>query len=219
VWRQYDNWGLSTPSPVPRASRWKLHVVTGISCVRLIGGPVFVVLFASPFPAERAASVPSMLLFFLTDVVDGYLARRWSVTTNFGYVLDGVADRSTHIAVIVALVERDALSSVLAFIIIFREVLLYAARSLFTAWWTSNRGFRLRVRITAVAFKVTVGVVALLTYLDDVGAHLLSPQSSQIVFTSAHAATWIFALWSYWLLAQQVHQYASIDASHSQSSS
>jgi phosphatidylglycerophosphate synthase len=140
------------------------------------------------------------------------LARRWKVATNFGYVLDGVADRSAHIALVVALTSRNDLSPVLGYLLIFREILLYAARALFETWWVSNTGFRLRVRLTAVLFKLTVGSLALLSYINDVAPQTLAPGLTQPIQAILRSATWAFAVWSYALLVQQVRRYASATA-------
>jgi phosphatidylglycerophosphate synthase len=195
---------------IARGQRWKLHIVTAVSSTRLIGAPIFVFLFVSPSRREHAASLPLLLLLFMTDIIDGFLARRWSVTTNFGYVLDGVADRSAHIGVVVALAARSELSAVLAFVLIFRDVLLYAARSLFETWWAANAAFRRRVKIAAVLFKITVGSIALMSYMTTVAPGVLSPIQRFATLAFLKAATWLFAAWSYALLAQQVHKYASL---------
>jgi len=176
----------------------------------LVGAPIFVFLFVSPSRREHIVSLPFLLLLFLTDIIDGFLARRWNVATNFGYVLDGVADRSAHIGLVVALAARGELSPVLAFVLIFRDVLLYAARSLFETWWAANASFRRRVRVAAVLFKLTIGPIALLSYVADVAPSALTqfPRIATLAFLNA--ATWAFAVWSYALLAQQIREYASI---------
>jgi len=176
-----------------------------------VGAPVFIFLFVSPVAAERIASLPFLLLLFLTDILDGLFARRWMVATNFGYILDGVADRSAHIAVVVALVYRHDLSPILGFLLVFREIVLYAARSLFGSWWASNAGFRLHVRVTAVLFKMTAGGIAVVSYMQDLPTPFIAPEtraSAQSVFCMA---TWLFAIWSYVLLALQIRRYAIYD--------
>jgi CDP-diacylglycerol---glycerol-3-phosphate 3-phosphatidyltransferase len=186
-----------------------LHIVTTVTLSRLIGGPVFIFLYVSPDFTEHAASFPLLILLFVTDVVDGFLARRWDVATHFGYVLDGVADRSTHIAVVVALTTTGVISPVLSFLLVFRDLLLYAARALFAGWWRSNAGFRFRVRVAAVLFKITVGAIALVSYLGAVVPRLMDAAVRQHVLDGLTAATWLFTVWSYWLLAQQIRRYAS----------
>jgi CDP-diacylglycerol---glycerol-3-phosphate 3-phosphatidyltransferase len=187
-----------------------LHTVTAVSCLRLCGAPVFIVLFLSPNRLEYIVSIPFLVILFSTDILDGFLARRWRVTSGFGYVLDGVADRSTHIALIVALITKRELSAVLGFFFILRDLLLYAARAFFEDWWSANHHFRARVKTAAIAFKLTVGLIALTAYIRDVAPLSLPPSQLAIMLPVVHGATWVFAAWSYILLAQQVWRYTAI---------
>lgn len=154
-------------------------------------------------------SLPFLLLLFLSDALDGFLARRWDVASDFGYILDGVADRSTHIALIVALTATGALSALLGFLLIFRDLVLYAARAFFDGWWTANAIFRSRVKLAAVAFKLTVGTIAVVSYMRAIEPNALSSGTAEVILRFAHSTTWLFVGWSYLLLAQQVHEYSS----------
>lgn len=175
--------------------------------MRLAGAPIFVFLFAAPAPTVATASLALLAILLLTDVLDGALARQWKVTSAFGYVLDGVADRSTNIALIVALASFGALPAVLAFFLLLRDVLLYAARSLFPHWWRSNHIFRVRVRVTAVAFNVTVSGIAIVVHCTRLGWTPSDPSWMVWVQPGLVACTWVLALWSYVLLAAQVRAY------------
>jgi phosphatidylglycerophosphate synthase len=177
--------------------------------VRLCGAPIFIFLFVSPHDAEHLASLPFLLLLFLTDVFDGFLARRWKVASDFGYILDGVADRSAHIGVVIALTAKSALSPVLGFLLVFRDLLLYAARAFFEDWWDANATFRGRVKLAAVLFKLTVGPIAVMSYVRTVAPHAVAVAHANATLTFFHSATWLFVVWSYLLLAQQVHEYSS----------
>lgn len=180
-----------------------------MSCIRLAGAPVFIFLFVSPARTEQLASLPLLLLLLATDLVDGFLARRWQVTSNFGYVLDGVADRSAHIGMVIALTARGTLSPVLAFLLVFRDLVLYAARAFFDNWWRANTMFRGRVKLAAVLFKLTVGSIALLSYIQIAFTERVPPEEIAKAIHLFVYATWAFAAWSYILLIQQIAHYAS----------
>jgi phosphatidylglycerophosphate synthase len=182
--------------------------VTTTSCIRLVGAPVFILLFISPVEWARLLGGPFIVGLFLTDLLDGFLARRWNVTSDIGYVLDGVADRSAHIAVAIALTVTNEISPVLAFFLIMRDLLLYAARAVFDDWWAVNTVFRIRVKITAVVFKGTIGAVAMLAYFRTVRPEFFSESETQQIHTVLICLSWIFVLWTYVLLAQQVRRYA-----------
>jgi len=192
------------------AKTWRFVFVTCLSGARLVSAPVFVFLFVDPNPRMATASIILLAVMIGTDLVDGALARRWNVASAFGYVLDGVADRSTNIALIVALTSIRALSPVLAFVLLLRDVLLYAARSLFSEWWKSNRTFRSTVRITAAAFYVLVGSIAIIICVEKLG--WIADELSWAIETRRLlvGSVWLFALWSYLLLAIQVRSYSGV---------
>ncbi len=65
----------------------------------------------------------------LTDFADGYLARRWEITTTLGAFLDSVADKVLVTGSLVVLIEVGRAWSWAAFIIIGRELAVMGLRS------------------------------------------------------------------------------------------
>lgn len=65
----------------------------------------------------------------LTDFADGYLARRWQITTTLGAFLDSVADKVLVTGSLLVLIEIDRAWSWAAFIIIGRELAVMGLRS------------------------------------------------------------------------------------------
>lgn len=92
----------------------------------------------------RIAAIPLIILAFLlglpwvvfllfaaasiTDFFDGYLARKWQVTSKFGAMLDQISDKLLVCAVLLCLVSAGQASLVAVAIIIFREILVSGLR-------------------------------------------------------------------------------------------
>jgi CDP-diacylglycerol--glycerol-3-phosphate 3-phosphatidyltransferase len=74
------------------------------------------------------------LLIFLaaaaTDMLDGYLARRWNQVTTVGMLLDPIADKLLISAALVALVQVQRLPGWMAIVIIGREFAVSGLRSI-----------------------------------------------------------------------------------------
>ncbi|MDJ0790389.1 MAG: CDP-diacylglycerol--glycerol-3-phosphate 3-phosphatidyltransferase [Acidimicrobiia bacterium] len=91
---------------------------------------VMAMILASP--GNRAMAVAAAVVFViaaLTDFADGYLARRWRITTTLGAFLDTVADKILVAGALFALVEIGTTSSWVAFIIVGREIAIMGLRS------------------------------------------------------------------------------------------
>ena len=69
----------------------------------------------------------------LTDLLDGYLARRWKQVTTVGTLLDPIADKLLISAVLVSLVEIRTLPGWLVVLIISREFAVSGLRSIASA--------------------------------------------------------------------------------------
>ena len=93
-----------------------------LTIVRLGLIPVFVALMVA---ADGGHSWPAALVFAaagLTDQVDGFLARRWHVESQFGKVADPLADRLMIDAAVIALFLHDRLPWVALAIVVGRDI-------------------------------------------------------------------------------------------------
>jgi CDP-diacylglycerol---glycerol-3-phosphate 3-phosphatidyltransferase len=68
-----------------------------------------------------------------TDLLDGYLARRWKQVTTIGTLLDPIADKLLISAALISLVEVGTLAGWMAILIIGREFAVSGLRSIAAA--------------------------------------------------------------------------------------
>ncbi|HEX8720443.1 MAG TPA: CDP-alcohol phosphatidyltransferase family protein [Pyrinomonadaceae bacterium] len=96
------------------------------------------------------ASFAIWMVSLSTDLLDGYLARRWRVATPYGRFWDSMGDKSFYAAVIIAFNAQGFLSPLISWALIAREVALYVTRILFseklpnleqTRPWTNAHGY------------------------------------------------------------------------------
>jgi len=111
------------------------RLLTNITFLRIILVP-FVMLLVLAGPRHRYAYVLAGGLFALaaaTDFVDGYLARRWRLTTTLGAFLDTTADKLLVSGVLVALVAVGRVSVWITVIVIGREFFILGLRGVVVA--------------------------------------------------------------------------------------
>lgn len=84
---------------------------------------------------ELTTAVAGWLFAFaaITDLLDGYLARRWQRVTVLGNFLDTTADKLLVSGVLVALVAVSRASPWIAFVIVGRELLILGLRGVVAA--------------------------------------------------------------------------------------
>src|ERR1700712_4978165 len=106
------------------------NLPTLLTWARIVAIPLVVGVFHLPL-AEAERNLIATVLFIivaLTDWADGYLARRLNMTSSFGAFLDPVADKFLVCAALLVLVELARVQSLIALIIIGREIAISALR-------------------------------------------------------------------------------------------
>jgi CDP-diacylglycerol--glycerol-3-phosphate 3-phosphatidyltransferase len=102
-----------------------------LAIARLLLTPVAMALILAG-PDNQAMRVWATVVFVIaavTDFADGYLARRWQLTSTLGAFLDTVADKILVTGALLALVEIGTVSTWIAFVIIAREIAIMGLRS------------------------------------------------------------------------------------------
>jgi len=96
-----------------------------IACIPLV---VFLLYFPN-----RIACLLAMLIFILaalSDLLDGFIARRYNLVTNVGKFLDPLADKMLILAALVMLVKLDWLEAWIVILIIEREIMVTGLRAI-----------------------------------------------------------------------------------------
>lgn len=134
--------------------------------MRILLIPVFTLLFYLPqgWIEQQIANWLAAVIFAvaaITDWFDGYLARRWQQTSDFGAFLDPVADKLMVAVALILLVSLGRTHAIFAMIIIGREITISALRE-----WMAQTGRRSSVAVAKIGkIKTTVQMIAILLLL------------------------------------------------------
>ena len=99
--------------------------------LRILLTPVIMGMLMADVPVGYTAAVFAFAA--ATDWIDGYLARRWDVTTKLGSFLDTTADKLLVAGVLVALVAVERASPWITVIIVGRELVIMGLRGVIAA--------------------------------------------------------------------------------------
>lgn len=100
-----------------------------LTVLRFILVPVFILFFlVEAIPYNFAFAFVVFVIASLTDLFDGYLARKNNQVTTFGKFLDPLADKVLVISALVCFIDFSLASSVVVIIIIAREFMVTSLR-------------------------------------------------------------------------------------------
>jgi len=145
----------ATPAVAPPLSQ----LPNALTIARFALIPVFVVLVLQ---ADDGYSIPAAIVFAvagITDQIDGFLARRWHVESEFGKLADPLADRLMIDAAIVLLWLAGRLPWPALAIILLRDVVLVAGSR-----FAIKRGYEFDVSLLgkAATWILYASIVAIL---------------------------------------------------------
>jgi CDP-diacylglycerol---glycerol-3-phosphate 3-phosphatidyltransferase len=105
-----------------------LNLPNVLTLLRILLVPVLVVALLDETPNGDLLAAIVFAVASVTDAIDGYLARSRQWVTNFGKLMDPLADKLLIIAALLALVSLDRLAAWVAMVIIAREFAVTALR-------------------------------------------------------------------------------------------
>ena len=101
-----------------------------LTLVRILLIPVFVMLLIDPTPDRALSAAIVFVVAAVTDLLDGYVARKTGQITKLGRLLDPIADKLLVLSALILLVQVDRVSALVAILIIAREVAVTGLRAI-----------------------------------------------------------------------------------------
>ena len=127
---------INTQEQQSKNSKPKINLANKLTIVRIILVPIFMILVLMPIPEVwakiLAASV--FLLASVTDFLDGVIARRFNLITNFGKFMDPLADKFLVVGALISITASDLFSDIrivavcITTLVFFREFAVTSLR-------------------------------------------------------------------------------------------
>ena len=102
-----------------RENIWNVPNVLTMIRAALI--PVFLILY---YQNQRYLALGVFLLASFTDLLDGYIARKYNLITNFGKLMDPLADKLMVISVLLVQTLSGVLPPAAVIIVVLKEVIM-----------------------------------------------------------------------------------------------
>lgn len=177
-----------------------INVPNVLTVLRILLVPVLVVALLDETPNGDLLAAIVFCVASLTDLLDGWLARRLNQTSRLGAFLDPVADKLMVGVALVLLVQEDPriLLALPAAVIIGREITVSALRE-----WMAELGARSRVAVSIFGkFKTIAQMIAILVLIYRERIFGLPVYEAGLVLLYAAALLTLVSmvqyLWSAW---------------------
>jgi CDP-diacylglycerol--glycerol-3-phosphate 3-phosphatidyltransferase len=147
----------------PTTESMKITIPTALTLFRIALLPVMVLVFYAPLRGANVAAAGIFVAAALTDWLDGWVARRWNMSSAFGAFLDPVADKLMIAVTLFLLVQNNPtpLLAVTSAVIVGREISISALRE-----WMAEIGQRATVRVAMIGkVKTTMQIIAIVVLL------------------------------------------------------
>ena len=107
-----------------------MNLPNKLTILRMIMVPFFVLFMLVPIggPANKWIALAIFVVASLTDTLDGYIARRDHLITDFGKFMDPLADKLLVCSALICFVELGDLPAWMVIVIIAREFIISGVR-------------------------------------------------------------------------------------------
>ena len=106
-----------------------MNLPNKLTLFRVILIPFFIVALLMPsIPYNDYIACGIFIIASLTDMLDGKIARKYNLVTNFGKFMDPLADKLLVCSALICLIELNRMASWMVIVIIAREFLISGFR-------------------------------------------------------------------------------------------
>ncbi|QOY91070.1 CDP-diacylglycerol--glycerol-3-phosphate 3-phosphatidyltransferase [Paludibaculum fermentans] len=180
-----------------------MNIPNALTLLRIFFVPMLVAVLVQDdsvyqiFGYNLTNDIVALLIFLaaaFTDLLDGYLARRWNQITTVGMLLDPIADKLLISAALISLVQVHRVPGWMAVLIIGREFAVSGLRSI-----AASEGYTIQASDLGKTKMVTQVVAISLTLAAEDHRWLLGPANfclwGTMIFALASAADYARKFW------------------------
>jgi CDP-diacylglycerol--glycerol-3-phosphate 3-phosphatidyltransferase len=155
-----------------------MNLPNKITLFRVAMIPVFLVfMLISQIPYGRYIAATIFIIAALSDLLDGYIARKNNLVTNFGKFMDPLADKLLVSSALICFVELKLVSAWIVVIIIAREFIISGFRLIASdngvviaaSWWGK---LKTNVQMVMSVMLIINLDFAIINFLEQIAVYL-----------------------------------------------
>lgn len=163
-----------------------MNLPNKLTLIRIAMVPLFVGCFYLSTPHANTIAAIVFGIAYLTDLADGMIARKRNLVTDFGKLMDPIADKLLSCSALIMLSSLNMLSPIATVIIISREFVISALRQL-----SAGKGVVIAANWIGKAKTLTQCIGVILILLGNPGFNKLNFPFDQIII-------WVSVVLSIW---------------------
>ena len=132
----------------------------------------------------------------LTDFIDGYIARKYNLVTDFGKMIDAISDKLLTNSVLIILACNGKISTIVAVVIVMRDIVVDSIKMVI-----GNQGAAVAAIGLAKVKTATLMVGIILTLFSNLPFELISLRISDFLLAIAAVLSIISAA-KYYIMAK-----------------
>lgn len=157
-----------------------MNLPNKLTILRTILIPFFLVFLYTDFWGKGNAyvAVGIFILASITDFLDGYIARKHNLVTNFGKFMDPLADKLLVCSALIALVDLGKIAAWIVIIIIAREFIISGFRTV-----AADNGVVIAASYWG-KFKTTFQIIMIIALIVDLQVPYMNYVNLALIYIS-----------------------------------
>ena len=147
---------------------------------RIVLVPFFVAAMLIDFPLNHLVALLIFIVASITDLLDGKIARKRNLVTDFGKFADPLADKILVLSALLCFVQLGCCDCIAVIIVLFREFAVTSIRLI-----AASKGKVVAANIWGKVKTVTqmIAIIAILVFNSTIAILSLTPMNIEIIVT------------------------------------
>lgn len=110
-----------------------MNLPNKLTLFRILLIPIFIIVMMLNLPNKFLIACMIFIVASVTDAMDGHIARKYNLVTDFGKFMDPLADKLLVISALTTMIEYDLVAAWMVIIIVARELTVSILRAIAAA--------------------------------------------------------------------------------------